>query len=480
MRLGLAALFLSTSVLPAATLVSSSHDGNLVRLQLSDGSAQIEWLSDSSFRFTRRWDRTVPQAPAKSAQPIPLKIGDTPDTLTIATKYLLLMIAKRGVLVRVAEPDSTPIMSDLSEAELRAGVLAWERAVTPGVRFYGLGARDDAAVELRGSRVAAVKPFLISSAGYGEYHVASGDYSFDLGSAKTDRYRIEARGANKVDYYFFFGPAPKEILEQHLLLQEPASADVMKNGSLAETVHRLINGSMSGVLFSSASLDPYLTIRSELGPYYATYEHETRDRGLPLIRALPMQFPKDADAAKASDEFMLGDELLVAPIYEGQSSRSLYLPMGIWTRLSDNRVFQGKRAITIEGAPGELVLFSRNGSILPLGSEPMTLHYFPRLGGEFFVFEGEPQDYSQMHAAPAGDLMRLEIESRKDRYYEWILHHVDRPRKVVAGGVEFAEAANRQRLRLQTGGWFYDSPNGNLHVWMLGSAGKDDIVTISF
>src|SRR6202040_3696152 len=153
----------------------------------------------------------------KSAEPIPLKIGDTPDALTIASKYLLLTIAKRGVLVRVAEPDATPIMSDLSEAELRDGVIAWERVAAPGVRFYGLGARVDAAVELRGSRVAATRPFLISSAGYGEFHVASGDYSFDLASAKVDRYRIEARGANKVDYYFFFGPAPKEILEQYLL-----------------------------------------------------------------------------------------------------------------------------------------------------------------------------------------------------------------------------------------------------------------------
>jgi hypothetical protein len=480
MRLGLAALLLVASGLPAATLLSSSHDGNLVFLQLSDGRAQVEWLSDSSFRFTRGWDRAVPQAPGKSAQPVPLKINDTPESLTIATNYLLLTIAKRGVLVRVAEPDATPIMSDLSEAELRDGVLAWERAAAPGVRFYGLGARGDAAVELRGSRVAASTPFLISSAGYGEYHVASGDYSFDLGSAKADRYRIEARGANKVDYYFFFGPAPKEVLEQYLLLHEPAGADVGRTGSLAETIHRLINGGMSGLLFPTTALDPYLPIRRELAPYYATYEQETRDRGLPLIRALPMQFPKDADAAKATDEFMLGDELLVAPIYEGQSSRSLYLPMGIWTRLSDNRVFPGRRAITIEGRSGELVLFSRNGSILPLGWEPMTLHYFPRLGGEFFVFEEGPQDYSQMHAAPAGDLMRLEIESRKDRYYEWILHHVDRPRKVVASGVEFAEAANKQRLRLQPGGWFYDSPTGNLHVWMLGSAGKDDIVTISF
>ena len=480
MRLGIVALILGVSALPAATLVSSSHDGNLVFLQLSDGGAQVEWLSDSSFRFSRSWGGPVSRGPIKSAQPISLKITDTPDALTIATKYLLLTIAKRGVLVRVAEPDATPIMSDLSAAELRDGLLVWERTAAPGVRFYGLGARADAAVELRGARIAAIKPFLISSAGYGEFHVAPGDYSFDFESAKEDRYRIEARGANKVDYYFFFGPAPKEILEQYLLLHEPTPAAVVKTSSLAETIHRLINGGMSGVVFSAASLDPYLTIRGELAPYYATYEQETRDRGVPLIRALPMQYPKDAEAAKATDEFMLGDELLVAPIYEGKSSRTLYLPMGIWTRLSDNRVFPGRRVITIEGKPGELVLFSRNGSILPLGWEPMTLHYFPRLGGEFFVFENEPQDYSQMHAAPAGDFLRLEIESRKDRYYEWILHHVDRPRKIVAGGVDFAEAANRQRLRLMPGGWFYDSPTGNLHVWMLGSAGKDDIVTISF
>jgi len=480
MRVGIAALILGASAVPAATLVSSSHEGNLVILQLSDGSAQVEWLSDSSFRFSRSWGGPVSLGPIKSAQPISLNISDTPDALTIATKYLLLTIAKRGVLVRVAEPDATPIMSDLSEAELQDSVITWERTAAPGVRFYGLGARADAAVELRGTRVAAARPFLISSAGYGEFHMSPGEYSFDLGRAKKDRYRIEARGANKIDYYFFFGPAPKEILEQYLLLREPASAAVVKNGLLTEIIRSLINGSMSGVLFSAASLDPYLTIRSELAPYYATYEQETRDRGLPLFRALPMQYPKDAEAAKARDVFMLGDELLVAPIYEGQSSRTLYLPMGIWTRLSDNRVFPGRGVITIEGKPGELVLFSRNGSILPLGWEPMTLHYFPRLGGEFFVFENEPQDYSQMHAAPAGDFMRLEIESRKDRYYEWILHHVDRPRKIVAGGVEFAEAANRQRLRLMSGGWFYDSPNGNLHVWMLGSAGKDDIVTISF
>jgi len=114
-------------------------------------------------------------------------------------------------------------------------------------------------------------------------------------------------------------------------------------------------------------------------------------------------------------------------------------------------------------------VFSRNGAILPLGSDPIKLHYFPRLGGEFFLFESDMGEYSQVHAGPAGDFMRLEIESKKDRDYEWIVHHVERPRKVVAAGVE-----------LPAGGWFYDAKDKNLHVRIKGRADGDEIVNISF
>src|SRR5262249_8259408 len=152
---------------------SSFHQGNSVFLRISDGSGQIEWLSDSSFRFTRRWDGSFTKGPDMAAS-IGLKISDTPDSLKIATKYLLLTIAKNGVMTRVAEPDGTIIMADASEAELRNRVVAWERVAAPRVRFYGLGAREDGSVDLRGTRTDAIKPFLMSSAGYAEFHIAPG------------------------------------------------------------------------------------------------------------------------------------------------------------------------------------------------------------------------------------------------------------------------------------------------------------------
>jgi len=520
----LVCLILSAATLPGGTLSKSFREGNSIFLQLSDGTAKIEWLNDSSFRFSRWWEGSWVEGPPVNPQSIGLRISETADSLRIASKYLLVTIAKHGVLARVAEPDGTPLMTDISEAELRNGAVTWERTAAPQARFCGLGPREDGAIELRGTRTAAATPLLISSSGYGELHVAPGHYSFDLAHEKPDRYRIEIQGGSKVDYYFFFGPTPKEILEQRLLVEGPMQpispskfqllrpselppqATVLNKHTLTETIHSFINGSLSGVLLAAFSLDPFQnsplaqraiqlasvapivlgsrpdsmkdTWRADLTAYFTTYAEEARERGLPMIHALPMQFSKDSEAAKVNDEFMLGDELLIAPIHQAQNSRSVYLPMGIWTRLSNNQVFQGRRTIVIDAAAGELPAFSRNGAIVPLGSSPMKLHYFPRLGGEFFLFESDLSEYSQVHAGPAGDYMRLEIESKKERDYQWIVHHLDRPRRIASGGVEFAPVEAEDRLR--PGAWFYDAPNKNLHVRIVGRAGGDEIINISF
>jgi len=69
----------------------------------------------------------------------------------------------------------------------------------------------------------------------------------------------------------------------------------------------------------------------------------------------------------------------------------------------------------------------------------MALHYFPKAGGEFFLLEGDIADYSQVHAAPALDFLRLEIESKKDRDYQWVLHHMDKPSKVSFEGKPYRQ-----------------------------------------
>jgi hypothetical protein len=385
------------------------------------------------------------------------------------------------------------VMADLTEPKPQPTGVAWEREAQPGVRLFGLGP-DPAGLELdwRGRTVDTFYPFLISSAGYGEYHLKEALYGFDF--TAPDRYRI---AAPTVDYYFYFGPTPKEIFQAHngnSDLIPPARGTPDSWAGLHDGLLRAIHQAMSGMKLDPFSLAGYAQapdelkrrvsqfgslapsvisgnnvrispFRQQLTSFFDIYEIETRDKGFPIWRPLPFQFPDDAECAHHADEFMLGDEMLVAPIYQPGNKRQIYFPPGNWTSLETNREYPGRSTATIETAA--LPVFARNSAIVPLDSEGgIALHYFPKLGGEFFLLEKEIGTYTQIHAAPAADILRLEIESKKDREYEWVIHHVERPASV---GFE-----DRQYP------WSYDAQLKSLFVRVSVKASEDNIVHVSW
>jgi alpha-glucosidase (family GH31 glycosyl hydrolase) len=224
--------------------------------------------------------------------------------------------------------------------------------------------------------------------------------------------------------------------------------------------------------------EPGPPFRRQLKTFFATYGDEARERGFPFFHPLPFQFPEDTEAASHADEFLLGDEMLIAPITSPAGSRDVYLPRGRWTSFETGEVFPGRRTIHVSSTG--LPMFARNGTIMPLdgltSDEPMQLHYFPSLGAEFFLLETELSDWSQVHAAPAADIMRLEIESKVARRYEWIVHHAQKPLRVEFESDRYAEVGSHEVLRDRT--WYYDAVTKSLHVRLQVDAGADAIVNL--
>jgi alpha-glucosidase (family GH31 glycosyl hydrolase) len=168
--------------------------------------------------------------------------------------------------------------------------------------------------------------------------------------------------------------------------------------------------------------------------------------------------------------------MLIAPILESGNKRQVYLPPGTWTSLETNREYPGRQTISVE-TPA-LPVFARNGAIVPLDSENgMGLHYFPK-AGEFFLLEKEMGQYTQIHAAPALDILRLEIESKKERVYQWVVHHVERPVDVGLGEQKFPPVDSLAALTDRT--WFYDAAAKNLLLKVHVKAGEDNIVNLSW
>jgi alpha-glucosidase (family GH31 glycosyl hydrolase) len=227
--------------------------------------------------------------------------------------------------------------------------------------------------------------------------------------------------------------------------------------------------------------------REKWRPYLITYLREAYDRGYPMIRPLPMQFSRDANSDHQADVFMLGDEVLIAPVVSQSAAgkkRRLDLPRGNWTDLRTNSEYRGNHAIEVDAPAGQVPMFVRNGWIVPLEVEgkdkqsKMELHYFPALGGEFFLWEPDQNENSQFHAAPAGDFMRVEIETKVRRTYEWVLHHTKAPREVAEESGAYKKVARRELL--QPGTWWHDAKLNNLHVMVRAEAGTDRIINMSF
>jgi alpha-D-xyloside xylohydrolase len=84
--------------------------------------------------------------------------------------------------------------------------------------------------------------------------------------------------------------------------------------------------------------------------------------GVPVARPLWLEFPGDARAAKEDQEWMLGPDVLVAPVVvEGASSREVYFPRGCWTQPETGARFEGPRSARVDAPLDHLPYFFRCG-----------------------------------------------------------------------------------------------------------------------
>jgi alpha-glucosidase len=117
----------------------------------------------------------------------------------------------------------------------------------------------------------------------------------------------------------------------------------------------------------------YLELRYRLLPYLTTLFHEAATTGAPVMRPLFWHYLDDLAAREIEDQFLLGRDLLVAPVYkEGASARRLYLPAGEWFLFWSGERFQGPGWIEVRAPLDELPLLVHGGAILPLG--PVMQH----------------------------------------------------------------------------------------------------------
>ncbi len=150
----------------------------------------------------------------------------------------------------------------------------------------------------------------------------------------------------------------------------------------------------------------YDDLRYQLMPYTYTLAWEARATGMPLMRAMWLEYPNDVHARGLADQYMWGRDLLIAPVYEkGATSRNVYLPAGNWYDWWTNERLSGARTVARHVDLATMPIYVRAGAIIPFDpvrqyvgqpvDEPTTLRVYTGAAGEYTLYDddGISQDY---------------------------------------------------------------------------------------
>ncbi|MEO8377334.1 MAG: TIM-barrel domain-containing protein [Candidatus Sumerlaeota bacterium] len=151
-----------------------------------------------------------------------------------------------------------------------------------------------------------------------------------------------------------------------------------------------------------------IELRYQLLPYIYAQFVECAWSGMPVNRPLALEYPNDATALSIGDQFLLGSDMLIAPILEqGKDHRAVYLPAGDWYHFWSHELHLGGVWILAPGPFGQPPLFVRAGAIIPMHPvrqntrepEPeityLDVWMAPKMWGTIVEDDGISRDYLQ-------------------------------------------------------------------------------------
>jgi alpha-D-xyloside xylohydrolase len=114
-------------------------------------------------------------------------------------------------------------------------------------------------------------------------------------------------------------------------------------------------------------LSYFTKLKCRLMPYLFDAACQAHERGLPVMRAMLLEFPSDPGCDYLERQYMLGEALLVAPVFSYDQTVSYYLPEGTWTGFLTGKQVQGGRWLTEQHDFFSLPLLARSNTIIPVG-----------------------------------------------------------------------------------------------------------------
>lgn len=236
-----------------------------------------------------------------------------------------------------------------------------------------------------------------------------------------------------------FKGGEKEILDPELFtrwMQYGALTPVMRTHSTKNAVLNKELWNFKGDYFEA--LRNSILFRYQLAPYIYTMARETYDNGISICRPMYYDYPEAKEAYDFRNEYMFGDQILVAPIttpmQNGLSTVKVWLPEGNdWFEWTTGTLLKGGQTVERSFTLTEYPVYVKAGSVLPLynrvknlnsNNEEIIVNVFPGGSGSFCFYEDNGNDkyYANEYARTRmvcerkDNLLTVTIAPRKGSY----------------------------------------------------------------
>jgi alpha-glucosidase (family GH31 glycosyl hydrolase) len=317
----------------------------------------------------------------------------------------------------------------------------------------------------------------IVTAGTQRYPVTwSGDYKLTFEGLQEVVKSMQNMGLSGFGYYAPDIPAQRDIKDSHLYTRW-AQFGLLNPVCQSWTVLPWQFGTQA-----EDSYRFYAKLHYRLLPYIYSYAWVANQTGVPVSRAMVLEYQQDPQVYDKDLQYFLGRELLVAPICTESDSRGIYLPAGKWIDYATGDKYQGPKNIMYQAPPDRIPIFVKAGAIIPVGpvmnyvgekpTDPLTLDIYPSGTSSFTLYDddGTSYDYEQGTFAlttfvcvEAEDGIMIDIgpargkyKSGLDKSYILKVNNVVSPEEVRMGVNIIKRCASREEFESKTTGWWYD------------------------
>jgi alpha-D-xyloside xylohydrolase len=210
----------------------------------------------------------------------------------------------------------------------------------------------------------------------------------------------------------------------------------------------------------------YAHLRAELLPHIYSLAKRAAETGLPMVQALGFAFEDDEEAGRWEDQYLFGDEFLVAPIYSDTDERDVYFPAGthwydFWTREA-----RAGGTVAAVRAPLEILpVFVRAGSLIasrPVGEparhDALVLTHWP--GGDGTLRIHQRGVTAEAHATRAEGVTTISCEPLPSETL-WI--------RALSTAAPEAVLLDGREVPAGDATWWHDAADGALWIALRGS-----------